>query len=308
MKLPFKKRNPPAVPRHVAQLGRTNAFAYYAQRSPERAQLGRQVFRETLTARNAQKAATYWLRRFGMLMVLLTIVIGIVSVLGLSTDPKIIPLEDTANRSGYLHSFDTYQQAAQKLFGGSFLNRNKITLDANGIAAAMKQEFPELASVSVSFALVGHRPLVYVESTKPVLVLVSGGRSYVIDEKGRAISELRGTSAESLHLINAQDQSGAAATVGQLALSSDTVAFIQEVLFQMQQKHIGISTFVLPAASSELDMHLAGQAYYVKFNLVSQTADQQIGTFLAVRHQLLGKGNSPKQYIDVRVDGRAYYK
>lgn len=308
MKLPFKKRNPPAPPRQVAHLGRTNAFAYYAQRSPERAQLGRQIFRETLTARNAQKAATYWLRRFGAFMVVIAIIIGVVSVLGLSTDPKIIAVDDTANRSGYLHSFETYQQAAQKLFGGSILNRNKITLDAGGIAAAMKQEFPELAAVSVSFPLVGHRPLVYVESTKPVLVLATNGKSYVIDEKGRAISELHGASAESLHLVNVQDKSGAAATVGQLALSSNTVAFVQELLFQMQQKHIEISTFVLPAASSELDMHLAGQVYYVKFNLVSQTADQQIGTFLAVRHQLLGKGSGPKQYIDVRVDGRAYYK
>lgn len=304
-----KKRIPVNHSRQVSSTGRTAPYAYYAQRSPERATLGRQVFRDTVAARSAKRAATYWLRRFGLLMILLAVVISLVNVLGLSTDPKIISIPTNSGQTTYLHSLDTYQAAAAQLFAGSVLNRTKITLDASGIAAALQRQFPELAAVSVSFPLIGHRPLVYIEPTQPVLVLLTNsGSAYIVDEKGRAVSAVGVSAVESLHLVGVQDKSGATITVGQSALAGDTITFIQEIIFQMQAKHLAISTLVLPAATNELDMYLAGQTYEVKFNLVNPTADQQIGTFLAVRHDLQGKGVVPRQYIDVRIDGRAYYR
>ena len=64
----------------------------------------------------------------------------------------------------------------------------------------------------------------------------------------------------------------------------------------------------MPAAENELDMYLTGQSYYVKFNLADSSPLQEVGTFLAVRQNLQQQGITPSQYIDVRVDGRAYYK
>lgn len=283
-------------------------YAYYAQRSPERAALGRQMFREAVSARSAKRAASYWVRRFGVLVIVIAVILGLFNVLGLSTEAKIVPL-DNVNTAGYLHSTATYQQYAQSQLAGSILNRNKITLDANAVAAAIRREFPELAVVSVSFTLGGHRPIVYIEATRPALVLVTpSGHSYVIDENGRAVSDTSGTMAEALHLVNVTDASGQEVQPGSPVLSTDTVAFIQEVTYQMQQKRVGISTFSLPAGTSELDMYLSGQTYFVKFNLADDSADQQIGTFLAVRHTLQGQGKVPSKYIDVRVLGRAYYK
>lgn len=86
------------------------------------------------------------------------------------------------------------------------------------------------------------------------------------------------------------------------------MAFIQTVLYQLQQKHIVVTMLVLPAASREFDLYIDGARYYGKFNLASDTARQQAGTFLATKHYLEGKGLAPQEYIDVRVDGRAYYK
>ncbi len=64
----------------------------------------------------------------------------------------------------------------------------------------------------------------------------------------------------------------------------------------------------LPVGTSELDVRLAGQPYSVKFNLESGTARQQAGTFLATESKLKSQNVTPAEYIDVRVDGRAYYK
>jgi hypothetical protein len=77
----------------------------------------------------------------------------------------------------------------------------------------------------------------------------------------------------------------------------------------LQQQHLAVATFVLPAGSSELDVYLDGKPYYMKCNLaLSDTAREQVGTFLAVQHDLEEQGRRPGQYIDVRIAGRAYYK
>lgn len=309
MKLLKQKRKVAPEQRHVLTLGRTNAFSYHAQRSPERSVLGRQIFREAMTTRTAKRAANYWRRRFGLLVVLIAAVVSCISILGVSPTPRVLPLNGSTDQAGYLHSAATYQQAAQKLFAASLLNRNKITIDTSGISAAMKRQFPELAIVSINLPLIGHRPIVYIEPTKSAAILVTNsGRSYVIDDNGRAVSDATTTTAEALHLVNIKDASGAAIQIGQPALSGDTMSFIKAVLYQLQQKHLSVSTLVLPAGKSELDVYLSGQHYFVKFNLASGTAEQQAGTFLAVLHDMQGREVLPSQYVDVRVDGRAYYK
>jgi hypothetical protein len=66
---------------------------------------------------------------------------------------------------------------------------------------------------------------------------------------------------------------------------------------------------ILPAASRELDIHLTGLPYFVKFNLNDNAdAKQQVGTFLATRKYLTTHNITPTQYVDARVLGRVYYK
>ncbi|MGH7241431.1 MAG: hypothetical protein ACREGB_03995, partial [Candidatus Saccharimonadales bacterium] len=69
-----------------------------------------------------------------------------------------------------------------------------------------------------------------------------------------------------------------------------------------------VESMALPPAAYELDVKPAGVGYFVKFNMHEDTARQQAGTFLAVRERLVSQGVTPGSYIDVRLDGRAYYK
>jgi hypothetical protein len=71
---------------------------------------------------------------------------------------------------------------------------------------------------------------------------------------------------------------------------------------------MSVGSMILPAGTSELDVHLAGQPYFVKFNLNNNDPRQQAGTFLAAIANLQKNHITPAQYIDVRVDGRAYYQ
>lgn len=283
-------------------------YSYRSQRSEQFGTTGRQSFRDVVNADKASKAARYWLQRFGVLVVLVVVIISLASLLLVSPDPRILPLK--SDQTAFLRPTDVYQQAAAKLFAGSLANRNKVTVNTTAIALSLKHEFPELSAVSITLPLVGHRPIVYIQPTTPALLLTTTqNQSFVIDQNGRALATGdQVANIGSLHLIPVKDESGVVVQAGQLALSSDTVAFIKSIEFQLAQQHIGISTLVLPSASSELDAYIAGQSYFVKFNLESGGADQQAGAYLAVRHQLAGEHITPREYIDVRIAGRAYYQ
>ncbi len=303
------RRRAPLLPdrRQVRSSGRTNAYAYYSQRSNDSALMGRNILRKALDPKQTKRAVRYWAQRSGAVLLVLAFIAGGINLLWLSTDARVLPLDST--QPALVRPMAAYQQAADTLLGRSFWNHNKITIDTGAVTAGLKQQFPELSVVSVTLPLLGQRPIIYVASAGPELALVtSDGSTYVIDSNGRAIGTADAARIASLHLTLVRDQSGAPIHVGQLALSASSVSFMHTVLYQIGQKHLSLSAFVLPVATSELDMYLNGSPYFVKFNLANDSALQQVGTFLAAKHTLEGRAVTPSQYIDVRIDGRVYYK
>jgi hypothetical protein len=250
-----------------------------------------------------------WLHRLAHLILLVAIVSSAVNILTLSSSPKILPLS-SGDSATFLHDQSAYQQAAEQLLARSFWNRNKITINTTQISEQLVAQFPELSSANVTLPLLAHRPIVYVEASQPALILATNGGSFVLDSRGKALllsSQL--PTGKHLDIPLVSDQSGVTVKLNHQALSSGYVSFIQTVTAQLDAKHLSISSMTLPPEANELDVWLTGQPYYIKFNLQQQDhARQQVGTFLAVLSQLQGQGITPAQYIDVRVDGRAYYQ
>jgi hypothetical protein len=131
----------------------------------------------------------------------------------------------------------------------------------------------------------------------------------VLDNNGKALiaaSAIGGL--DKLKLPTITDQSGLRINTGDIALSSSSITFIRTVVAELQARSVQIDSLTLPASAYELDVRPTGAGYYVKFNMHEPTSRQQSGTFLAVRQRLAAQSITPSQYIDVRLDGRAYYK
>lgn len=215
----------------------------------------------------------------------------------------------SGSSSSFLHDKAVYETAADKLLAGSIWNRNKITVNTSSVSQGMLKQFPELSSVSVTLPLLSKRPIVYIQTAQPALILSAQNGSFVVDTTGKVLlpsSKLPSGSQLALPLVT--DQSGLNASINRQALTSGDVSFIQTVVAQLAARHFTVSLMVLPVGSSELDVHLANQPYIVKFNLESGDARQQAGTFLATQAKLQSQNVTPAQYVDVRVDGRSYYK
>lgn len=304
--MPSGRRHPTGTPVSA------RSFSYYASsRTATRQQ------EETARRRGEEPPKRRWHlpmlwrqvgHNFSFIVLALLLVVCAVSVLQVDTKPRVVILNDT---EGYaLHDTSAYQAAATNVLRGSFLNSNKITIDTNSVAEAVKQQFPEVADASIALPLVGHRPTLYIQLTQPTLILMTGSQSVVVDSAGQALVTADNVrDLARFNLPTLVDQSHLRPQVGDVVLSSSTVAFIRTVLAQFAAAHVATQKLVLPSAAEELDVYPRGAAYYGKFNLHETNARQQVGTFLAVRQQLAkGKGTLPHSYIDVRIAGRAYYQ
>jgi hypothetical protein len=284
-----------------------STFSYRASRSEQERGTGRQAQREP--ARPASnRFGHFWLQRFGLVILLLALIASAANVLTLSTSAKVVSLAADGNHS-FLRPTEVYENAASQQLKRSIWNHNKITVDTAKLSQQLLSQFPELSSVSVTVPLLAHRPLVYIQPAQPALILVADNGSFVIDTTGKALAG--GGSPAVLHqpqLPLLTDQSGLRLQPNHQALPAASVGFVQAVIAQLAARQFAVSGMTLPAAASELDVQLAGQPYFVKFNLESDNPRGESGTFLATIAQLRKQNTVPVKYIDVRVDGRAYYQ
>ena len=295
--------------RPLAERQSPAAFSYYARPRTERSTTPREAGR-----RDSKQGLPVWehlLQKFGLVILLIVVVVGLVSALSLSTNPRIIAVSGTSSQY-FLHDNATYEQVGTSILSSSIWNRNKVTINPSSVSKQLKSRFPELADVSLALPFLGHRPIIYIQPQKPALIIASShSGSYVVDEHGTALlatTELPATSQLDLPVVT--DQAGLSVHSGTQILTADDVAFIVNVVAQLKAHNIAIESLTLPSGTSELDLRINGKPYFVKFNMRASLASarQQAGTFIAVKNRLENQHITPGQYIDVRVDGRAYYQ
>lgn len=300
-----ERRTPPAP----ATQGR--AFSYYANRSQSELNVGREAAADRSDARRMPGRLRTLGIRSGWLALAVIVSGVVVYQMQLSSDVKVMSLVP-ASDAPFLRDTAQYGAAASKLIDGSATNRNKLTINTGGIATALRQQFPELQSVTVTLPIIGDRPTVFVRPADPSMVLVSGGDTFVIDQQGRALSATTSASQlERLKIPTVTDQSQLRYKLGEQALPRSITTFIQTVSRQLHAQNAEVRAMTLPAVASELDVYLADTPYYIKYNLHDtdeRAAEIQTGTYFAVSRHLAAKRIVPTQYVDVRLQGRAYYK
>lgn len=291
-----------------AERSSASVFSYHANRSAAMAPTGRANGTQPQTAARPTKGV----RRIRRAMwAVAACLMGAAVLLNLlvSSRPVLLTVNEPAQGRLFLQSEDVYAQAASQILQRSLLSRTKLTIHPQAVAKELSKQYPELGSVIVSVPLIGQRPKFYLEPATPALLLVAKtGDVYILDSEGKALAPLaRAPAVSKLNLPTVVDESGLPITLGSMALPSTNIAFITEVVGQLKAKHISVQAVTLPAGTSELRLRIGGAPYVVRFNLQGD-ARAEAGAFLAVKGQLDREKKVPKEYIDVRVENRAYYK
>lgn len=94
---------------------------------------------------------------------------------------------------------------------------------------------------------------------------------------------------------------------GASQLSARTEEYIAQLEQDLTDNHLSVVKFLLPTGKSrELYVDLAGYSYYFKVNMDRDTATTAEDILRMVDY--LTEREIQPEYVDVRVEGRAYYK
>lgn len=246
------------------------------------------------------------LQRFGRVLAWSAVVLIGLRLMWLSTSAPTVVVRPAVSDRTVAHSVpasDRYDAAVRRALQSTVLNHTKLTYNAASLEQTLLKEFPELRAVNMRVSLTSTTPHIELYLAQTPLVLESRGNTYTVSDTGYILGEVR-SGAIGERQIRVVDQSAAEVRVGKQFLPSRTIDFIRIMHSQLTGQDMQVNTYVLPARSPyELQVTLAARPYIVRCNL-TEDALQQSGAAVAV----VRSGAQPREYIDVRVPGRAYYK
>ncbi len=204
---------------------------------------------------------------------------------------------------------NAYMEATAAALRESILSRSKFTVNKSRIESALIAEFPEIQLASLQFHLIDKTPIIRLVPRNPVLLVEStqDNTRYYVDANGVVMAQKSTNTSEDSPLRTVVDESGLELIPGSRVLPVDTIRFIDQVEEQFNAADLRIQSMSLPAVANELHVRVVGDEFVGKFDI---TADVRIqaGTFIAVREQLNQDNIQPREYIDARIQGRAYYR
>lgn len=234
--------------------------------------------------------------------------ICVVSMVSLSSNAKISVLSSEQTAPGLLRGEAAYTEAAKQILGRSINAKTKLSIDSVSFDRQMKERFPEIAQTSITLPLMGRRPIVELAIVRPSLLISTTRGVYVVDDRGRAIMDAREVKGVTdLKLPVVSDEAGPVVKAGQKILTEQAVTFITTFNKQLQNKGVSVRSISPAPSATEVSVRLNDYQYIVKASLATDPR-LAAGRFLALKGNLEQQRISPAEYIDVRVEERAYYK
>ncbi len=224
----------------------------------------------------------------------------------LSAAPR-LQISATDKGASLQRKSEVYTTFLESEFSKSVLNKSKLTFNSTSTIEAFQRQYPEVASVAVSLPLLGHKPIVRIAVSSPAFILASQNGAYYVSDNGTPLVRVADVKNQLEGVLTVTDESNVPISIGKQVLPTKTVKFISSVLQYLETAAVPIESVTLPTEANELQVRLSGQAYVIRFNTI-EDARTQVGTLLAVQKRLQGSGEVPKEYIDLRVEERAYYK
>ena len=197
-----------------------------------------------------------------------------------------------------------YQQTMQQYFMRHPLERFGFSVNRKQFASDMQAAHPELISIDIDKSWYGGNAQFVLQFRHPLLVWETGGRRFYVDGQGVAF--------EHDHFggqyVSVSDQSGISPSdSGGSVASNQFINFLGKMVGAIDAAAKGsVTDIIIPASTREADLKLQGRGYPIKTHTDRDPLKQaeDIANALA---WFDAKKITP-QYIDVRVEGKAYFK
>lgn len=244
-------------------------------------------------------------RRMVGLALALLIIVGLGAALLLQYTGSIsgVALANLAGKDATLTDSDSerYSKIMTDYLAQNSFERFSFARRSTALLQYFERQAPEVSAVSITPSGLA-RGRLNVTVRQPVAMWVSGNKTSFVDSKG-VVFERNYFAAPSLAI---EDDSGVELS-GKMATSSSFLSFVGRVATELKKQNLVIQRVVIPRGSARyVEIYLADRAYPFKAQ-ITRGATSQASDIAVMARYVDSHGLSP-QYIDCRVEGKAYWK
>lgn len=190
-----------------------------------------------------------------------------------------------------------------KILDSSLFGRNTIFLSTDKLAKQLMDQDKQLGGVKIGRDFVNGLIVTITEET-PSLGWQSGSSVFVLSSDGRAIGLVEKADSNMPIVV---DSANIPVNIGQKVVPTEFIDFVQIITQGLRAQKIDFVQLSVPAESvGELYVQTK-VGYKIKFDTARDGA-AQLNDLKAVLASLSSQKKTPTEYIDLRIEGRAFYK
>lgn len=198
---------------------------------------------------------------------------------------------------------DSYQQRVTDYFNEQPFQRVYPSLQEQKLLAFMQKEYPEIKDVSVKLTGEFGRAQTVLTLREPVVRWTIGEKNEFVDAEGVVFGN-NGYLAPAIEIV---DKNGTTVTNKNLVTSHRFLAFVGRIVGDMKIQEFEVRKATIPTLTTrQVEVALKGVPYRFKMTIDRPVGEQVEDAVRITRY--LRKNNLNPSYVDVRVEGKAFYK
>jgi cell division septal protein FtsQ len=254
--------------------------------------------------RDRRDARPEWRRRLPRVRINMVkwAAIGVVLLIGLVMLSRATRLQEVRVSGTQLLDAGQVQRQAQQGIDKQWFGRNTLLLNGGGVVDFIKAGEPGIKQAVVK-RRGWHAVEVVVVERQPSLNWKSSGTVYLLDVDGTVIGPSTERYAQ-LPVVN--DSSNLPVKAGERVAPASFVTFCKEFIAGLSSAGLQAAEVTVPETTSEVQIK-TNKGYILKLD-TTRSAAGELGDLKAVLAELGKAKKSPAEYIDLRIEHKAYYK
>ncbi len=238
-------------------------------------------------------------RKLGAFFMILAIFISLISIFLFQFISKVSVVSNESKSQ----SLSKYEKSVEEYLNINPSERILSNLNKNALLESLQKDYPEVLSISdIKFnGLISYK--IYLNFRKPVASWLVDGKEFFVDSEGVSFN-VNNFEKPSLNII---DDSGAIVSNGKNVASSSFFSFIGKLVSAANKQGLEVSKIRIPPLSlRQVEVSVKGVSYFARMS-TADSAEGQIINFKKAIEYFITHKISPN-YIDLRIEGRGYYK
>jgi cell division septal protein FtsQ len=193
------------------------------------------------------------------------------------------------------------EQITEVLFPKGFKGANAVSWPEGMAKRRLLTKIPQISEVSFRKNLINNTLTVVIKEHQTSIVWQTAGEKFLVNRYGVVYD----TASDNTPLIMVEDLKNVPVSINQKVVAPDFIEFVTSFVANLPRKtNITISRITIPETTFEVEMY-TNQKWRIILD-TTRPPDDQLNSLVRVLREM--GDNTPREYIDLRIPNKVFYK